>query len=160
MENWKDIDECPTYEVSDKGNVRFKKTGKVLKPDWTNKGYAKVALWNGEKYLKRYIHRLVAIAFIPNPDGLAQVNHKNEDKSCNELWNLEWCSQEYNNRYSFQGKHRPTRPILQYTLDGEFVKEFRAYTDAAASVGVDHSHIASCADGYYSQSGGYVWKWK
>ncbi len=160
MENWKDIDECPTYEVSDRGNVRFKRTGKILKPDWTNKGYAKVALWNGEKYLKRYIHRLMAIAFIPNPDGLAQVNHKNEDKSCNELWNLEWCSQEYNIKYSNPVIPREGRAISQFDKEGNYIQTFPSLIAAEKAVGVNHNNLISAADGYIKICGGYIWKWK
>lgn len=160
MEKWLDISECPTYEVSDEGRVRFKKTGKILKPDWTNKGYAKVALWNGEKYLKRYIHRLVAIAFIPNPDELAQVNHIDEDKSNNCVNNLEWCSQDYNIKYSNPYIDMIGRSVLQFDLDGNLIKEFHSLVAAEKEVGVAHTQIANAADGFTKQSGGFIWKWK
>jgi hypothetical protein len=85
MEIWKKIDGFETYSVSNKGRVRNDVTGRVLKPS-SVRGYQLVMLCPGRKMTR--VHRLVAQAFIPNPDNLPQVNHINEDKTDNRVENL------------------------------------------------------------------------
>ena len=97
MEQWKKIDGYDNYSVSDMGRVRNDVTGTVLKCSLDTYGYQKVMLYPEKKMMR--VHRLVAIAFIPNPGNLPQVNHRNEDKTDNRVDNLEWCTAEYNNRY-------------------------------------------------------------
>ena len=99
MEEWKNVIGYEgLYEVSDKGNVRNVRRNTLLKLQ-KNQGYIRVALSkNGIKTWLR-VHRLVAQAFLPNPDNLPQVNHKDEDKTNNSVDNLEWCDQAYNNLY-------------------------------------------------------------
>lgn len=114
-EIWKDV-VCfeGLYEVSNFGNVRsvtrtitrkdgrvYVKQGKQLKSFVTNKGYEYVMLndFSSKQHLKT-VHRLVAQAFIPNPDNLAVVNHKDENKLNNAATNLEWCTQSYNMTYN------------------------------------------------------------
>lgn len=106
-EIWKTIDECEDYQISNYGRVKSFKydkiNGKVMKPYKTTKGYLQIDLsLDGRKRKNRIhlaIHRLVAKAFIPNPDNLPQVNHKDEDKTNNYVNNLEWCTNEYNCTY-------------------------------------------------------------
>ena len=96
------------YEVSSFGQVR-NKNGKVLKQmiKRTNGTcYKSVDLWKDGKYYKKYIHRLLAEAFIPNPDGLPFVNHKDEDGTNNSIDNLEWCTREYNVNYGTAKERR------------------------------------------------------
>ena len=99
MEEWKNIIGYEgLYEVSDKGNVRNVRRNTLLKLQ-KNQGYIRVALSkNGIKTWLR-VHRLVAQAFLPNPDNLPEINHKNEDKTNNRVDNLEWCDRKYNNNY-------------------------------------------------------------
>ena len=98
--NWKQIAEFPNYEVSDKGLVR-NKANKILKFFKQNSGYLVATLSNEElKSAKRTVHRLVAKAFIENPEGLPEVNHKDGNKLNNEASNLEWCSKRQNIRHA------------------------------------------------------------
>lgn len=100
MEIWKDIKGYENkYQVSNKGNIRNIKTGKQLKIQFYKSGYCYIDLYcNGisKHYL---IHRLVAQAFIPNPNNLPCVNHKDGKRSNNNVDNLEWCTQQYNVNY-------------------------------------------------------------
>ena len=105
-ELWKPIG-YEGYEVSNLGRVKSYKydkiNGKIMKPYKNTKGYLQIDLQlDGRKRENRVhlsVHRLVAIAFIPNPDNLPQVNHKDEDKTNNCVDNLEWCTNDYNAHY-------------------------------------------------------------
>ena len=97
------------YEVSNMGRVKsLKYYGwyqiKILKPIKTQNGYLRVHLAKNGIFHKTSIHRIVAEAFIPNPDNLPLINHKNEDKTDNRVENLEWCSWKYNNNYGTRNK--------------------------------------------------------
>ena len=109
-EIWKSIKNYEgLYEVSNLGRVKslnYNKTGKeqILKPAKVKNGYLLVGLCNNKKVKTYHVHRLVAQTFIPNPNDLPQVNHKDEDKENNCIDNLEWCSAEYNMNYGTRNK--------------------------------------------------------
>lgn len=90
------IENHENYVICQNGDVINIVSGKKLTPRKVGGGYLMITL-NGKQFL---IHRLVAQAFLPNPDNLPQVNHKNEDKTDNRVENLEWCTAEYNSQYS------------------------------------------------------------
>ncbi len=108
-EIWKDIKGYESvYQVNNYGQVRSLdrydslgrfKPGVILSESDNGNGYKKVQLYKNGSHKIFYIHRLVAEAFIANPDNLPQVNHKDEDKSNNCVDNLEWCTNEYNSNY-------------------------------------------------------------
>ena len=113
-EEWRDIEGFEGYyQVSNLGRVRsvdreiyhpYNKTishykGKILKPGKRNKGYLGICLTKGNKQKSFLVHRLVAQAFIPNPYNFEQINHKDEDKTNNQVSNLEWCDCKYNMNY-------------------------------------------------------------
>ena len=118
MEQWKDIDGYEgLYQVSSEGRIkslrRYKKSRgdgiteigeKLMKLHLNQRGYCQVPLCKDNMVRMFAVHRLVAQAFIPNPDNLPQVNHKNEDKTLNTVENLEWCTNEYNSRYGTRGQ--------------------------------------------------------
>jgi len=92
----KTITDYPNYIVAYEGTVINKKTGRILKTDTNSCGYLRVTLCMDNKPKKFFIHRLVAQAYLENPDGFPQVNHLDGDKQNNTVENLEWCTQSIN----------------------------------------------------------------
>lgn len=117
---WKTIEQFPNYEVSNSGLVRNKVTGKALKLGKTTGGYLQVGLRNSRGRKWKYVHRLVAKAFInnSNPVEYYQVNHKDFCKTNNSVENLEWCSDSYNIRHTITNEHC-TQAKLNYKQAGE-----------------------------------------
>lgn len=160
MEIWKVIEDYPNYMVSNMGRVKNYTTNKVLKPHKIENGYQQVFLYKNIKRKMFLLHRLIAQTFIPNPNNLPQVNHKNEDKSDNRVENLEWCSCSYNNSYGTAPKRRKeklSKSVLQFTKDGEFIKKWDCITDIKNNLGIERSNIYSCCIGKYKTTGGYKW---
>lgn len=139
MEEWRIIKAQPDYEVSNYGRVRSIKRNKIIFLKTHTAGYKTVVLYNKNKKKYYYVHRLVAEAFIPNPNNLPMVNHKDEDKQNNHVENLEWCTTQYNTRYgtatSRMGLSHSKR-VRQYTKDGVFLKEWRSYQEAEECLGL------------------------
>lgn len=170
-EIWKDIEGYEgKYQVSSLGNVRslnYKHTGKekLLKPGNDKDGYLTVCLYKIGKMKLCKVHRLVAKAFIPNPDNLPCINHKDECKTNNMWLNLEWCSHKYNVHYSHnweKSKEVTRKPVLQFTKDGVFVKEYESTREAERKTGIRQTHISRCClcrKGFKS-AGNYIWKFK
>jgi len=107
-EQWRDIGGYEgVYQVSDHGRVRRTgrgrgaKVGRILRPS-LSRGYPHVQLYMHQQQDTRRIHRLVAEAFLPNPRGCEDVNHKNGDKADNSVDNLEWCTRSENHRHAFR----------------------------------------------------------
>lgn len=167
MEIWRDIlDYNGIYQVSSIGNVRriakYKAEPGILRPIKMPNGYLTVDLSNKCVRKRFSIHRLVAIAFIPNPDGLPQINHKNEIKTDNRVANLEWCDSKYNNNYGtarFRSSVTSSIPIVQLTKDGKKIREFYGMHEAARKTGICVQNIHKCCVGTYKTAGGYKWKY-
>lgn len=197
-EVWKDVKGYEgLYQVSNKGNVKSldrlivykdgrkrKFKGVKLTSNTGKHGYPYVILSKNEHNKTFKVHRLVARAFIPNPDNLPQVNHKDENRANNNVENLEWCTTKYNINYGHcleNGvKHRDYKksrakidwvsaqrkrvqklykPVIQCTLDGKEIKRFRSAKDVHDEVGFDASTIAKCCKGKQKTSHGYKWKY-
>lgn len=144
------------YAITPEGEVYGYKRRRFLKPASEKNGYLRVCLCRDGEMKWYLVHRLVAEAFIPNPENLPQVNHKDENKTNNCLQNLEWCDAKYNNNY---GTHieKIKKPILQYTLNGEFVSEWQSATDVGI---VARYNINKCLTGKNKTAYGYAWKYK
>ena len=109
------------YQVSSLGRVRsvdrIISTGvlrhdRILSLRYRRNGYVDVMLHHAGNVQRIYVHKLVATAFLPNPEDLKEVNHKDESKHNNQVSNLEWCSRQYNNRYKgLQHKRKSSNPI-------------------------------------------------
>ena len=169
QEIWKDIQGYEgLYKISTHGRVYayskpkfngfvyYNHEGRFLKLSDNGVGYKYVRLLDKEgKYKKYYIHRLVASAFIPNPDEYPQVNHKDENPGNNNLENLEWCTQKYNNRYGNRMNkqlttmvaHKFNTPIDVYDRHGNFVCSFNFTKSAAKFAGISREKVIMECDG-------------
>ena len=128
MEEWKAVPGYEgLYEVSNKGNVRNVRRNKLLRLQ-KNQGYIKVWLYKNGIVTGLRVHRLVAQAFIPNPDNLLEVNHKDEDKTNNSVDNLEWCTRKYNVNYGTRNIRMRETAIKNGFCSGlsreEYMKEY------------------------------------
>lgn len=157
------------YEVSNMGNVR---TLSVYHPSLKNKnlktqidkyGYERVMLNKGDR-LYVHVHRLVAEAFIPNPDPInkTQVNHINEDKTDNRACNLEWMSPKENTNHGTGIQRRTakkSKPVLQYDFNGNFIKEWPSSRECGRN-GFTQTSVNDCCLGIRKKHKGYIWKYK
>ena len=155
MEIFKTIEEYPMYVISDKGRVFNKNTRRYLKPSRKPNGYMQVNLCTRDgRRKKEYIHRLVAIEFIPNPLHLPQVNHIDGKRDNNVLSNLEWVTPLENVR-----KGAACQPVKVFKTNLEFVGTFPSIQDACDKLGLTGSNISCCLNGGKQKSHkGYVFE--
>lgn len=114
----------------------------------------------GSKDWKIYaVHRLVAQAFIRNPDNLPEVNHKDENCSNNFVDNLEWCTRKYNANYGSRIS-KTYAAVEMLTLDGVIIKEFNSQVEASKETGIRQGSISNCCRGFAKTAGGYKWRYK
>jgi hypothetical protein len=105
---------------------------------------------------------LVAKHFLPNPDGLTEINHKDEDKSDNRVDNLEWCTRSYNINYgtrTARQRMKVIKAVVQYDKNGNKTAEYDSISQASQSVGISVQHIAACCKKKYPYAGGFAWKY-
>lgn len=187
-EVWKDIrDYEGLYSISSYEHVYSYISKKCLKPLLTPAGYTRVHLAKNGKIACKSIHRLVALAFIPNPQNKPTVNHINEIKTDNRVENLEWATNAEQNVHgtrieragkntdykarnidyaAIASKHdyhninkKQRKPVLQLSMDGFFIADFESLSDAARSLNIKPSHICCCLKGRRKSCAGYKWKY-
>lgn len=180
-EEWRGIAGYDGYEVSNLGNVRSwwkpvsrgvgngKGCGgrvigsefKLHKQHVDSDGYRVTCLTGKDKKYKTFkVHRLVAMAFIPNPNNLPQVNHKDENKQNNCVWNLEWCTNEYNVNYGTalrRGALKRMKAVSRYDLQGNYIDSFESASEAMKQTNIRHIVSACLLDRLYA--GGYQWRY-
>lgn len=147
------------------GSIRFCK-GKILKPGTTKDGYLKVCLCKNNKVKTYLVHRIIAETFLPNPDNLPCVNHKDEDKTNNSVDNLEWCTASYNLNYGTRNERmskskingKRSKIVIQYNLDGTFVREWPSAMECERN-GFKHSLIIYCCQGKRKTHKGFKWSY-
>ena len=142
------------YAITRDGKVWSYKSNKFLKPILTRNGYCQVNLYKDGKIKREYIHRLVAFAFLDNPNNLSDVNHIDEDKTNNNVNNLEWLSHKDNINYGTRTK-RVSKPIYCVELD----RVFDGAKQAARELSLSQGNITSCCKGRYKTTGGYHFKY-
>lgn len=173
------------YQVSNVGNIKSLERlatggcGNRYRPErilvnGTNRhGYKTIGLWNNGKYTTKTIHRIVAIAFITNPENKRTVNHIDGVRTNNNVINLEWATDSENQKHAYEklnrvptflgrfGKdHVSSKPIIQTTKSGEYVAEFDSQLEAKKETGINNGSISDCCKGVRQSAGGYKWKFK
>lgn len=154
------IKDYENYEVKPNGEVINTKKGIVLNPSKFKNGYLCVSLYKNRKKKTFHVHRLVAEAFIPNPDNLPCVNHKDENKANNSVENLEWCTNKYNNSYGTRneriGKVK-SKTVLQLRMDGSLVRVWSSTAEVERQLGYSPGNISQCCRGKRHSAYGYKW---
>ena len=183
VESWKDIKGFEGYyQISNFGNVRsldryvinnknggerfingkLMKLTKVKGREESDTKYLVVNLRSYGSNKVSLVHRLVAEAFIPNPNNMPEINHKDGNKENNFVDNLEWCTYSENNQHAIDTKLRKPRgiPVLQYDINGILVNEYKSATDAARMTKFGRGSICHCLTGRRESYMGFVWKYK
>ena len=157
------------YQVSNMGRVKSVKTNKPM-AQWISKGYLMISL-RKKGYKKNYlVHKLVADIFLPKNNLKIFINHKDENKLNNIVENLEWVTTRENNNYGTRNKRIAksqlnrkdcSKSVLQFSINGEFIKEWESIADAGRH-GFNRKGISCVCRGVvnYNTSGGYIWKYK
>lgn len=174
------IKDFPDYYISDSGDVysrNYKRTGKIKKMKSYKQpcGYLLIMLSKNGKTYHKYIHRLIADMFIPNPYNKPQVNHIDGNKTNNALQNLEWVSAKENALHAVhvlkvtkspcywknkEGKNHPRSKTVLQVKNGEVVAEFGSLLEAERKTKINFRNISLVCNGYRKTAGGYEWKYK
>ena len=178
-EVWKSVEGYEgLYEVSNTGKIksikrpRITKGGgitivpeRILKPKTNKFGYCTVALSKNAKHKFYMVHRLVAFAFVPNPEGKPEINHKDGNKLNNSVQNLEWCTSQENKRHAYEnglcgGEHiTHRRQVNQYDKDYNFIATYASIEEASKQTGIGHSSIWMCCNHRYKTAGNFIWSY-
>jgi hypothetical protein len=187
-EEWKDIPNyLGLYQASSLGRIKslqrvwqhpkgqriFKE--KIVAQTQNKWGYLYVELSNIESERKKYFaHVLCALTFIPNPENKPQVNHKLGVKDDNRITELEWNTRSENRKHAFRtGLQKPSKTflgkkgalcphskaIVQFTLDGQYIRQWAAAKEAARELKLSQGNITSCCQGKYKSTGGFKFQY-
>lgn len=175
QEIWKDIPDYEgIYQVSNLGNIKSIKrivnsisggrivNERILRQKLRSDGYLDVELSKNNVQKSIYVHRLVAIAFIDNPNNYDVVNHKDENKSNNCVNNLEWCNHKYNTNYGTAIKRRNQKiykKVKKYDKNMNFICEYNSLKEASNGDKSLYAHIGDCCKGKIKSCGGYIWRY-
>ena len=163
-EIWKDIKNYEgLYQVSNLGRVKSLYYNKILQNAVQKDGYFQVSLSKNGIQKMYLVHRLVAEAFLPNPHNYPCVNHKDENPLNNNVENLEWCTYEYNNNFGTINERfalKKKKIVLQFTLEGKFIKEWPSAIDAEREGGFISECIYNVCKGKQKTHYNFIWRYK
>lgn len=162
---------CGQYAANKQGFILNCESGKVIANTTYSNGYVYVSVRTDDGFKNKRLHRLIAEAFLPNPEGKPQVNHRSGIKGNNHVVNLEWATSSENLKHAHAtGLKLPTKPMLgqfnsngrinpvrQYTLAGELVKEWPSIAEAARA-GFTAANITQVCSGKRPTCKGFIWK--
>lgn len=179
-EEWRDIEGYEgIYQISNYGRVKavdrlindsygriWLRKGQIRSTHIDRFGYEKVILCKNNTQKHFFIHRLVAMAFVSNPDNFPLINHIDEDKLNNRVENLEWCTPRYNSNYGSRNKKlsaklkliKTGKPIAQYSLNGILLRIYKNAEEAARQNSFWRTNISACCRGVKKTAHGYKWK--
>lgn len=178
IENWED------YSIDINGNVFSKRRNKYMKPVKNKSGYSVIQLHKNMKFKTFTIHRLIAKAFIPNPNNYPCINHIDGNKLNNDISNLEWCTHKHNSqeavriglfdnvkkiqrenaiknnlsKYHILANEVTKKKVSQYDKNGNFIKSYNSMSDASRDNNIQITNISYCANSKRKSAGGYIWK--
>lgn len=189
MEIWKDI--CGfegLYKISSYGRIKSLhyyggNRVKILKPAKDSDGYLTIGIWKDKKRYSKKMHRLVAEAFIPNPENFPQINHKDEDRENNHVENLEWCTNKYNVNYGNHSFHAAqaqmgkrhtaehimkirsnapgSKPVLMIEPETmNVIAEFVSASEAARQIGGTATNVSYACRNESAKYKGLFWRYK
>lgn len=173
-EEWKIIEKYPDYMISNLGNVKSLKYGKerMLKQKINKNGYCNIAICKDGKQKTYLVHRIVATHFLPNPNNLPQVNHRDENKQNNCVENLEFCTHQYNNTYGTRlekcsksmigknkGKISHHKYIVQLSLNDIPIEVYSSLSDASRKTKTNKGKICECCKGTRNKTNNYKFKY-
>ena len=169
------------YEVSNLGRVKslprvedqFYGTRltseRILKQSPDKKGYMMAWLYKNKKRATMKVHRLVAIAFIPNSECKPQIDHINAIKTDNRLCNLRWCtgkenfhnpiSYRRNSDSKFGDKNHNAKSVNQFSINGDYIRTWKCINDIKRELGFNHPHISQCCSGKRNVAYGFIWRY-
>lgn len=159
-EIWKEFEE--NYAISNLGNIKNIKTNRMLKLRPSHNGYLKTNISIKGKLKTVFPHRLVGQMFISNPDNLPILNHKDENKHNNCVYNLEWCDNKYNVNYGTSQERKAQKQrkmVYKYDLEGNFIEKYISTREAAKSVNGNTGGISRVCNNQRKTYKGYIWKY-
>lgn len=151
--------------VTDKNGIKYFIKGRILQPQRDRNGYLHIMLYRDGKHRKFYVHRLVAMAWLDNPENKPQVNHRDENPSNPDVFNLSYCTASENINYGTRNKRHAdslSKPVQALDPEtGQVVKEFPSAKEAERN-GFNLGHVAACCRGEYGYRThkGYIWRYK
>lgn len=167
------IKEFPRYYACEDGQIWDSKRKRFVPQSQRSrkKGYLCITLNDNGVFVQKSVHRLIAQAFLPNPNNYPMVNHKDENPKNNHKDNLEWCDAQYNNTYgtrlirsSSNQKNRAdcSRPVVQLDMNGNIIARYPSTAEVERQTKIRNSQISAVCNhkpSHYT-AGGYIWKWE
>ena len=158
MKRWVPAKDLPMYEVSNEGDIRNIKTGRILRQQLNARGYPTLTVRKDKQQLTKTVHRIIADSFFDGDHDELDVNHKDGNKTNNYVSNLEWCTRQENIRHAFDtGLKKPSRQIkIRVVETGE---EFESIRECGRVLGVNQSDICKCLNNRARTCGGYHYEY-